>query len=244
MRQPWCGRKRSTGFRDRSYGQHIRIGNSIGLYGVAVTAAASIGGRKMKKSIVCFLMLIAVLLLNPIAVSAEKAQPFGLQVGRSTYENCIKIFKTRNWTFQEYEKKQFKLIDEKSPQRGKNTFIIAKLDDMKGAKSVRLFFSNKAILDAVIITLEPDMFYVVMDELDRKYDLVKKNFMGEDFTENYTFVLWQKQNLYIELQRLSAHFVRLLYVEKVLFENYKDFLFKPYESFRRRQVRPEWMEDL
>ena len=173
----------------------------------------------MKKSIFCFLMGIAVFILNPIAVLAEKAQPFGLEVGKSTYQECAQIFKLRNWAFQEYEKKQFKLIDEKSPQRGKNTFIIAKLNNMKGARSIRLFFSNKAILDAISITLEPDMFDVVMDELDRKYELVKKNFMGEDFTENYTFVLWQKQNLYIELQRLSAHFVRLLYVEKVLFEN-------------------------
>jgi len=46
------------------------------------------------------------------------------------------------------------------------------------------------------------------------------------------------------LQKLSEHFVRLLYVEKLLYENYKDFLFKPYESFRRREVKPEWMKDL
>ena len=99
----------------------------------------------MKKSIFCFLMGIAVFILNPIAVLAEKAQPFGLEVGKSTYQECAQIFKLRNWAFQEYEKKQFKLIDEKSPQRGKNTFIIAKLNNMKGARSIRLFFSNKAI---------------------------------------------------------------------------------------------------
>jgi hypothetical protein len=68
--------------------------------------------------------------------------------------------------------------------------------------------------------------------------------MGEDFTDNYTHVLWEKDNIYIELQKLSAHFVRLLYVEKTLYENYKDFLFKPYESFRRREIKPDWMKDL
>ena len=75
-------------------------------------------------------------------------------------------------------------------------------------------------------------------------DLVKENLMGEDFTDNYTHVLWEKYNIYIELQKLSAHFVRLLYVEKVLYENYKDFLIKPYERFRRREIKPDWMKEL
>ena len=88
------------------------------------------------------------------------------------------------------------------------------------------------------------MFSVVMDDLDSKYNLVKKNLMGENFTENYTHVLWEKEGVYIELQKLSDHMVRLLYVEKLLYENYKDFLFKPYESFRRREAKNEWMEKL
>jgi len=46
------------------------------------------------------------------------------------------------------------------------------------------------------------------------------------------------------LQRLGPHFVRLVYVEKVMYENYKTFLFKTYESFRRRIIKPEWMNDL
>jgi hypothetical protein len=115
---------------------------------------------------------------------------------------------------------------------------------MQGARGIRLFFSSESMLDAVIVTLDPSMFAIVIDELDQKYDLVKKNLLGENFTENYTNVLWQKENIYIELQKLSEHFVRLLYVEKLLYENYKDFLFKPYESFRRREVKPEWMKDL
>jgi hypothetical protein len=83
-----------------------------------------------------------------------------------------------------------------------------------------------------------------MNELDDKYDLVRKQLMGEDFTDNYTHVLWQKGDVYIELQRLGPHFVRLVYVEKAMYENYRTFLFKTYESFRRRSSKPDWMNDL
>jgi hypothetical protein len=54
---------------------------------------------------------------------------------------------------------------------------------MKGARGIRLFFSYKTILDAVIVILEPHMFENVIDELDRKYDLVKKNLMKESFSD-------------------------------------------------------------
>lgn len=198
----------------------------------------------MKKTIIGVVVLTVIFILNSTAFTADRPKPFGLEVGKSTYEDCIKILEARNWNYQEYEKKKLKIIDEKDPARGKNTFILAKLKDMKGARGIRLFFSNQSILDAIIITLDPDMFVAVMDEMDDKYDLVKKNLMGEDFTDNYTHVLWEKDNIYIELQKLSAHFVRLLYVEKVLYENYKDFLFKPYERFRRQEMKPDWMKEL
>jgi len=198
----------------------------------------------MNKTIIWLVVLTVTLILYSTASTADRPKPFGLEVGKSTYEDCINILKARNWNHQEYEKKQFKEIDEKDPARGKNTFILAKLKDMKGARGVRLFFSNQSVLDAIIITLDPNMFVAVMDEMDNKYDLVKKNLMGEDFTDNYTHVLWEKDNVYIELQRLSVHLVRLLYVEKVLYENYKDFLFKPYERFRRQEIKPDWMKDL
>ena len=198
----------------------------------------------MKKIIIAVTVLTVMLILNSTAFTAKRPNPFGLEVGKTTYEDCIKILKSRDWNYQEYEKKQFKQIDEKDPDRGKNTFILATLKDMKGARGIRLFFSSRSILDAIIVTLDPDMFASVMDELDGKYDLIKKNLMGEDFTDNYTHVLWEKDNIYIELQKLSAHFVRLLYVEKTLYENYKDFLFKPYESFRRRAIKQDWMKDL
>lgn len=198
----------------------------------------------MYKTIIGFAVLTVILMFNSTALATESPSPFGLKVGRTTYEDCIKTLKTKKWNYLEYEKKQFKIVDEKDPARGKNTFILAKLKDMKGARGIRLFFSSQGILDAIIVTLDPDMFAVVMDELDSKYDLVKKNLMGEDFTDNYTYVLWEENNIYIELQRLSVHFVRLLYVEKLLYENYKDFLFKPYESFRRREMKPDWTKDL
>ena len=198
----------------------------------------------MKRTIIGFAVLAVMLISNSTAFPVLRPMPFGLEVGKATYEDCIKLLKTQNWNYLEYEKKQFKTIGEKDPARGKNTFILAKLKDMKGARGIRLFFSSQSILDAIIVTLDPDMFVAVMDELDGKYNLVKKNLMGEDFTDNYTHVLWEKDNIYIELQKLSAHFVRLLYVEKLLYENYKDFLFKPYESFRRREIKPDWMKDL
>ena len=133
----------------------------------------------MKKTIIWLAVLTVMLILNSTAFPAEKPNPFGLEVGKTTYEDCIKILKTRNWNYQEYEKKQFKLIDEKDPARGKNTFILAKLKDMKGARGIRLFFSSQSILDAIIVALDPSMFAVAMDELDGKYDLVKKNLMDE-----------------------------------------------------------------
>lgn len=198
----------------------------------------------MKRTIIGFAVLTVILISNSMAFPAQRPMPFGLEVGKTTYEDCIRTLKTRNWNYLEYEKKQFKIIDETDPARGKNTFILAKLKDMKGARGIRLFFSSQGNLDAIIVTLDPDMFVAVMDDLDGKYDLVKKNLMGEDFTDNYTYVLWEKDNIYIELQKLSTHFVRLLYVEKLLYENYKDFLFKPYESFRRQEIKPDWMKNL
>ena len=191
-----------------------------------------------------FCLMSVAILWPPEVLSADRPNPFGFDIGETSYEESLKIINARGWKYLEYEKKQFKQIDEHNPSRGKNTFLVVTPKELSGTKGLRLFFSSKSILDAVIVILEPNMFEVVMDELDRKYNLVKKNLMGESFSENYTFVLWEKQNIYIELQKLSAHHVRLLYVEKLLFENYKDFLFKPYESFRRRQVRPEWMKDL
>ena len=198
----------------------------------------------MKKTIIGFLLTFCSLFAYQAAIANQNPSPFGFQIGRATYDTCLAMLKEKKWTFQEYDKKQFKMIDAESPDRGKNTFILAFPKDMEGLKGIRLFFSSQSTLDAVLVNLEPNLFEIVMNELDGKYDLVKKNLAGEDFTDNYTHVLWQKGEIYIELQRLSPHYVRLVYVEKVLYENYKTFWFKTYESFRRRSIKPDWMKNL
>ncbi|MEJ2167914.1 MAG: hypothetical protein P8X90_20510 [Desulfobacterales bacterium] len=198
----------------------------------------------MRRIMICLLLIFFVPPVCQAAFANQNPSPFGFQIGRMTYEACLGVLSEKKWTFQEYEKKQFKMIDAQSPERGKNTFILASPRELKGLKGIRLFFSSQSTLDALIVNLEPNLFEIVMNELDDKYELVQKNLMGEDFTDNYTHVLWQKGDTYIELQRLGPHFVRLVYVEKVLYENYKTFLFKTYESFRRRSIKPEWMDDL
>jgi hypothetical protein len=201
-------------------------------------------GGKMRRIIICLLAAFCGLVVYRAAVAGQNPSPFGFQIGRTTYEACLELLNEKKWTFQEYEKKQFKMIGAKSPERGKNTFIVASPKEMRGLKGIRLFFSGQSILDALIVNLEPNLFEIVMNELDGKYELVRKNLMGENFTDNYTHVLWQEGEIYIELQRLSSHFVRLVYVEKVLYENYRTFLFKTYESFRRKAIKPAWMDDL
>ena len=198
----------------------------------------------MKKHVQWFSFFITLMLATSIAISSEKPRPFNFEVGTSTYRECLDILKTNNWKFQEYEKRQFKEITEDNPERGKSTFVLAKLKNMPGARSIRLLFNSRRILDAVIIVLEPKMFSVAMDELDSKYKLVKKNLLGQNFTDNYTHVLWEKGNTYIELQKIGEHLVRVLYVEQLLYENYKDFFFKPYEIYRKPEGKPEWMKNL
>jgi hypothetical protein len=189
-----------------------------------------------------------VLLLCLLGLAArgwpDGPKPFGFEVGKTTYQQALDILKARNWKYQEYDKKSFNLIDVDSPSRGKHSFLLVVPKDTKGIAGVRLFFDKQSDLDAVILILEPALFDGVMDELDHKYTPVKRNLAGENFTDDYTFVLWEKDDVYIELQKLSAHHVRLIYVQKVLYENYKDFLFKTYEPFRKRQLKPDWMKEL
>ena len=64
----------------------------------------------MRKIIIWATVLTVMLILNSTAFTAEKPSPFGLEVGTTTYEDCIKILKTRDWNYQEYEKKQFKWV--------------------------------------------------------------------------------------------------------------------------------------
>jgi hypothetical protein len=95
-----------------------------------------------------------------------------------------------------------------------------------------------------MVVIDPNLFESVLVELNDKYTLVEKQLEGKDFSVDYDHVLFRQGDHYIELQRLSAHHVRLVYVEKLLYENYRDFLLKTYEPFRHKLVRKDWMKDL
>jgi hypothetical protein len=177
-------------------------------------------------------------------IASDPPQPFGFQAGNTSYAEAVNRLQSKRWTFQEYEKKHFHEIGVKDPNRGKNSFLLVTPQKLDGIRRMILFFSNDSVLTALIIVLEPNLFESVMDDLDKKYTLVKKNLEGQSFSSDYTHVLWEKGNNYIELQRLSPHYVRLLYVEKLLYENYREFLIKTYESFRRRLVKKDWMDQL
>jgi hypothetical protein len=179
---------------------------------------------------------------NTLAV--DTPQPFGFRTGGTSYAEAVDLVQSRGWTFQEYEKKYFHEIEKKDPNRGKNTFMLVTPKKLDGIRRMILFFSGDAVLNAILIVIEPSLFESVMDDLDHKYKLVKKHLEGESYSSDYTHVLWEKDSTYIELQRLSPHYVRLLYVEKLLYENYRDFLIKTYESFRRGLVKKDWMKEL
>jgi len=197
-----------------------------------------------KNSILLVHVMILSILLGGTAYAGEPPKPFDLTIGKTTYEQAIETLQQRKWNFQEYIKKQLKPIDKKDPAHGKNTFLLVNPKDIEGVKNIMIFFDGNSILDALIVDLDPKFFYVIWEELDKKYNFVSKNLEGDYFTSDYPRVLWQKESVYIELQKVSSHRVRLVYVEKLLYENYKDFLQKTYEPYRRKKSRKSWMDDL
>ena len=197
-----------------------------------------------KNSILLTHVIILITLLGVTAYAGEPPKPFDLTIGKTTYAQAIETLQQRKWNYQEYVKKQLKLIDKKDPASGKNTFLFVNPKDIEGVKNIMIFFNGNSTLDALIVDLDPKFFYVIWEELDKKYDFVSKNLEGDYFTSDYPRVLWQKESVYIELQKVSSHRVRLVYVEKLLYENYKDFLQKTYEPYRRKKSRKSWMDDL
>jgi hypothetical protein len=179
-----------------------------------------------------------------MAKSREAPNPFNLIVGKSSYEDTVKEAKSRNWQYQEYEKKHFKPIGRKDPARGKNTFIKTIPKRLEGIRSIFLFFSVDSTLDALMVVLDPKLSDVVVQELDNKYQLVEKSLKGEKLSAPYPYALWQKGNVYIELQKPSAYRVRLLYVEKAVYPNYREFLNKSYPRYRHKELRHGWMDEL
>ena len=178
------------------------------------------------------------------AESKESAKPFGFTIDKTSYEEALGIVQARKWRHQEYEKKQFKEIDKKDPLRGKNTFLKALPGDLEGVRSIFVFFDNKSTVEAIMVVIEPKMFDGVLRVLDSKYTQVERNLSGEKLDESYPYVLWEKGTDYIELQKVSAHRVRVLYVNKAVYANYRDFLNTSYERYYGKLEKKDWMNEL
>lgn len=193
----------------------------------------------------CFVLSLSLIFFSGLATAADgRPSPFGMTVGETSYEQVRKHLDDRGWKYREYGKKRFDTISPNSPDRGKNTFILAEPKGAEGILNLHLFLGPDSVLDALMVNIDPKLFDVVMAQLDAKYALVKKNLNGEVFTANYPHVLWKAGGLYIELQRYSPHHVRLVYVSELYYENYRDFLYKMYEPYRRKQERRQWMDEL
>jgi len=199
----------------------------------------------MKRSVVyvgCVLFLALCSVAGARVVDAPG--PFGLLIGKTSYEEALNVAQQRNWRYQEHEKKHFKPIGKKDPTRGKNTFVRATPKGMEGVRSILIFFNGESTVDAVIIILDPKLFDVVFQEIDGKYKLVENSLKGEHLSADYPYALWQKDNVYIELQKASPYRTRVVYVEKSVYENYRDFLNKHYPRFRHTQEKRGWMDEL
>jgi hypothetical protein len=199
----------------------------------------------MKRFFVVFLSFAMVGLSSlASAESKESAKPFGFTIDKTSYEEALGIVQARKWRHQEYEKKQFKEIDKKDPLRGKNTFLKALPGDLEGVRSIFVFFDNKSTVEAIMVVIEPKMFDGVLRVLDSKYSQVERNLSGEKLDESYPYVLWEKGTDYIELQKVSAHRVRVLYVNKAVYANYRDFLNTSYERYVGKLEKKDWMNEL
>jgi len=176
--------------------------------------------------------------------AAEPVAPFGFGIGTFTYEETLRLLDAKDWSHTEYEKKHFKTVGPEASQRGKNTFLRVTPRQMAGVKGLLMFLNSDRMLQAMLVNLEPNLFAATMAELDDKYPLVKKKLQGESFSSDHPFVLYEQGDVYIELQMYSPHSVRILYTQKYMWENYREFLQKDYEPFRSRQNREGWMKDL
>ena len=115
---------------------------------------------------------------------------------------------------------------------------------MEGLRTLYLFFNDRMILEAVIVGLEPQLLPDAKAELSRKYTLVKDSLLGEDSTVSYSYILWEQSSFYIELQKLIAYNLCLMYVNKTYYENYREFFHKFFETFRPRKKPVPWLNEL
>jgi len=199
----------------------------------------------MRKFVVVFLsFVLAGLFSFASAESKESAKPFGFTIDKTSYEEALGIVQARKWRYQEYEKKQFREIDKKDPLRGKNTFLKVLPGDLEGVRSIFVFFDNKSTLEAIMVVIDPKMFDGVLQVLDSKYSQVERSLSGEKLAEPYPYATWEKGSDYIELQKVSAFRVRVLYVNKAVYANYRDFLSTSYERYLGKLEKKDWMNEL
>ena len=178
------------------------------------------------------------------AKSKESAKPFGFIIDKTSYEEALRIVQARKWRYGEYEKEQFREINEKDPLRGKNTFLKALPGDLEGVKSLFVFFGNDSIVEALMVVIDPKLFDSVLQVLDSKYSKVERSLSGEKLAEPYPYATWEKGSDYIELQKISHFRVRVLYVNKAVYANYRDFLNTSYERYSVKLEKKDWMNEL
>jgi hypothetical protein len=203
-------------------------------------------GRFGMRKFVVVLLSFALVGLSSLASaeSKESAKPFGFTIDKTSYEEALRIVQARKWRYQEYEKKQFKEIDKKDPLRGRNTFLKALPGDLEGVKSLFTFFGNESTVEALMVVIDPKLFDSVLHVLDSKYRKVERSLSGEKLAEPYPYATWEKGSDYIELQKMSAFRVRVLYVNKAVYANYRDFLTTSYERYSGKLVKKDWMNEL
>jgi len=176
--------------------------------------------------------------------SEKSAKPFGFTLDKTPYEEALRIVEARKWRYGEYEKKQFKEIDRNNPLRGKNTFLKALPAHLEGVKSIFIFFGNESTVEALMVIIDPKLFDTVLQVLDSKYHQVERSLSGEKLAEPYAYATWERGSDYIELQKVSAFRVRVLYVNKAVYANYRDFLSTSYERYHGKLEKKDWMSEL
>jgi hypothetical protein len=199
----------------------------------------------MSKFVVLLLSFVLVCLFSfTSAESKESAKPFGFTLDKTSYEEALKNVQARKWRYGEYEKEQFREINEKDPLRGKNTFLKALPGDLEGVKSLFVFFGNDSIVEALMVVIDPKLFDSVLQVLDSKYSKVERSLSREKLAEPYPYATWEKGSDYIELQKISHFRVRVLYVNKAVYANYRDFLTTSYERYSGKLEKKDWMNEL
>lgn len=198
----------------------------------------------MKKLLIALFFFSALLVSLNSAISADPPKPFGLVLDQATYEDVLNQFEQRSWHYDEFERKGYAPVKKNSSRAGRNTFLRVKPREMEGLRILHLFFNDNKKLEAVLAGLEPQVLPDVKIELNRKYELVKDSLMNEDSSVSYAYVLWQQASFYIELQKLSPYNVRVMYVHKTYYENYREVFHKTFGTFRPQKKMVPWLNEL